>query len=582
MLLKKQPEYVSMTYPHNRPGPSRPDLRTTDIKTGIHMKEFNIACPSVPSIENIDWTTIRAIGKSEFGTSGVVFLETEEGACAIKGSQEIAVEYFSNLMFRALKIPIPEMRLIKWNEMEFKAIQENLDRCSYDKNDINRIVRSRMNCPFLLLMSYVPNVTIREMGEKRAKHIFDSNYPASRDRLIRIGMIIATDTFINNCDRYPLIWRGGSGEENEGNPDNLLINVETDYLSNPQEMKDPLNMNFSFSLPFAIDNRPNLLRKDDKLTVPNLIKYHKEFEKMLKDLFEELKEVKEAKLDPIVDSDIRFKSIEKTTNFIYRNSNYRLKSMSQLQIMLGMVLQYVNIVEMGSKRIQAIYGNIYSVGDEDWKDIWKNGFEKINLEFLEDSIGIIRKFLITFDEIVLWVKSITLQQYIIRWSEEDEKETYLIKKPKNEQEFMKNMDNFLRIEENLEDWELKDNGNQEEENEEDMRQFERDRKIAMEMLKNQQLEKNQWLDEKMKELFKIDSEGVKKQKILAEKEKTKKEQEQEQETIKIKKAQEEQEKKLEKKLEEKKKMEEEEEKQKKNKGWRSFFSKKPKKDPKKK
>ena len=72
MLQNKQTEYVKMTYPHNRPGPARPDLRTSDIKTGIHLKEFNVACPSVESLDKIDWTSIRAIGKSEYGTAGVV------------------------------------------------------------------------------------------------------------------------------------------------------------------------------------------------------------------------------------------------------------------------------------------------------------------------------------------------------------------------------------------------------------------------------------------------------------------------------------------------------------------------------
>ena len=580
---KNQVEYVTMTYPHNRPGPPRPDLRTSDIKVGFRMKEFNKACPSIQSLEKIDWTSIRAIGKSDYGTSGVVLIETDEGACVIKGSQEIAVEYFANLLFKSLKVAIPELRIIKWNEQEFKTIQENLDRCTFDNNELNRIIRSRMNCPFLLLMSYIPNITVSEMGEKRAKHVFDSNYPSSRDRLIRIGMIIATDTFINNCDRYPLIWRGVNGEVNEGNSDNLLIKVETDFISNPQEMKNPENMNFAFSLPFAIDNRPNLLRKNDKLTVPNLIKYHKEFDKMLKELFEELKGVKEAKIDPIVDTDLHFHSIEKISNFIFLHSHYRLKAMSELQIMLGMVLQYINIVEMSSKRIQYIYGNIFPLHDDDWKEIWKNSFEKINLEFLEDSIGIIRKFLMTYDEIVLWVKSITLQQYIIKWSEEDEKESYLIKKPGGEDGFQKNMDNFLRIEENLEEWIMQDNG--ENENEEDMKEFEREREKAFEKLRIEQKEKNLWLDQKVKEHFKLDPKDLAEQKIK---------QEENEKQKKITKTKEAEKIKLEKEKEEKKKMAEEierkrleeiekkkEEEENKKKRFMSYFSRKTTKKEKK-
>lgn len=584
MFAKKQTDYIKMTYPHNRPGPLRPDLRASEINTGFSIKDFNKSCPSIDSISNIDWNSIRAVGKSDYGTSGVVFVETAEGACAIKGSQEIAVEFFSNMLFKALKISIPEMRLVCWNEEEFKIMQENLDRCTFEKNNINQMIRSRMNCPFLLVMSYIPSLTIREMGEKKAKHIFDANYPSSRDRLIRIGMIVATDTFINNCDRYPLIWRGLNGEENEGNPHNLLVKVKTDFLSNYQEMIDSLNMNYAFSLPFAIDNRPNLLRKSDKLTVPNLIKYHKELEKFLKELFEELKQVKEAKIDPIIDTDTQFRSIGKISNFIFKFTGYRFKAMSELQIMLGMVLQYVNIVDMGFFRIQTLYRELYSYHDNDWRDIWKNSFEKINLEFLEDSIGIIRKYLVTFDEIVLWVKSITLQQYIIKWTEEDEKKKLFLDKTRNNEtsplNFHKNLESILKIEGDLDEWELKDNSDPNEDRLNDAKLFEEERKKALIKLQNQQAEKNQWLDDKLKEYFMLDEATLVKQKKEKEEKEMALAREKEQkmneemETEKQKKILEEKEKEEERKRNEQK-SKEAQPKQKK-KGFMSFFSRKKK------
>lgn len=39
------------------------------------------------------------------------------------------------------------------------------------------------------------------MGPHRAALVFDHVTPESRDRLIRLGIIIAFDTLINNSDR---------------------------------------------------------------------------------------------------------------------------------------------------------------------------------------------------------------------------------------------------------------------------------------------------------------------------------------------------------------------------------------------
>jgi len=45
-------------------------------------------------------------------------------------------------------------------------------------------------------------------------------------------MILTFDIFINNFDRFPLLW------ENEGNPNNLIVKMHTDFSTKSKEIKD--------------------------------------------------------------------------------------------------------------------------------------------------------------------------------------------------------------------------------------------------------------------------------------------------------------------------------------------------------
>ena len=51
------------------------------------------------------------------------------------------------------------------------------------------------------------------MGQAKAERIFSHLTPESRDRLIRLGLLLSLDTYINNPERLPC----GSIWDNEGN-----------------------------------------------------------------------------------------------------------------------------------------------------------------------------------------------------------------------------------------------------------------------------------------------------------------------------------------------------------------------------
>jgi hypothetical protein len=85
-------------------------------------------------------------------------------------------------------------------------------------------------------MEYIPGLRIHDLGLQRSKECFEAAYPEGRDRLIRLGIILAADVFINNIDRYPLLWN------NNGNSDNLVVKFDTDYNTTTEELLDRANL----------------------------------------------------------------------------------------------------------------------------------------------------------------------------------------------------------------------------------------------------------------------------------------------------------------------------------------------------
>jgi hypothetical protein len=60
------------------------------------------------------------------------------------------------------------------------------------------------------------------MSPERADRCFNTSYPDTSNRLMNIGKIIAGDLFINNCNRFPLVW---DDFKEEGNERNILFEI---------------------------------------------------------------------------------------------------------------------------------------------------------------------------------------------------------------------------------------------------------------------------------------------------------------------------------------------------------------------
>ena len=88
---------------------------------------FNWACPSLPSLSNIDFSSICSVARSECGSNGVLFIETKEGSFCVKSSSETLVqEYFSYLLFKYCGINIPNMILAPFPSIKINSIFVNI------------------------------------------------------------------------------------------------------------------------------------------------------------------------------------------------------------------------------------------------------------------------------------------------------------------------------------------------------------------------------------------------------------------------------------------------------------------------
>lgn len=99
-------------------------------------------------------------------------------------------------------------------------------------------------------MEYIPGLRINELGPQKSKESFEASYPDGRDKLIRLGLLLAADTFVNNSERYPLIWN------NNGNSENLIIKAETDWNSKNEELFDRENFKYKLGKAYAVGNKP--------------------------------------------------------------------------------------------------------------------------------------------------------------------------------------------------------------------------------------------------------------------------------------------------------------------------------------
>jgi hypothetical protein len=169
------------------------------------------------------------------------------GAFVIKMCSEVVPTYFGSRVLQCLQIPTPDVKILPFYSKEFVTMVHCMEALTLHDDHLRYVVRLSMDRPFILLQEYIPAITLDKIGEKRAERCLSTNYADASSRLINMGRIIAADLFLNNNDRFPLIW------ENDGNYGNILFEVKTDEKIDDELLMEPEYVGLNFNDSVAID-----------------------------------------------------------------------------------------------------------------------------------------------------------------------------------------------------------------------------------------------------------------------------------------------------------------------------------------
>lgn len=83
------------------------------------------------------------------------------------------------------------------------------------------------------------------------------------------------------------------------------------------------------------------------------------------------------------------------------------------RIIEGIIIGLFNIQNEGFRSAKESLEETERAIEKDWKNIWKNGLEEINLEFFELTMEIVNRQLLKYEEEVKWVLKTNLFSFVI-------------------------------------------------------------------------------------------------------------------------------------------------------------------------
>ena len=106
---------------NKRPGPAMEESQAErdmmvlrkDKNKREEAKNFKFSSPRV-NLKVNDWKKMISIEQAS--QSGVFYIGQPFGAFVLKGSSEVVSSYFATKFFQKLLIPVPEMRIVPFNE----------------------------------------------------------------------------------------------------------------------------------------------------------------------------------------------------------------------------------------------------------------------------------------------------------------------------------------------------------------------------------------------------------------------------------------------------------------------------------
>jgi len=110
-------------------------------------------------------------------STGVIFVETEDGVVVVKATDNIAIEWFVYHICRIIGVNVPQMRMLSFLEKEHEIMISELERASFHNEKFDQPVRAKLDRPYFLIMEYIPGITIFGMGNIRAARFFNHLTP---------------------------------------------------------------------------------------------------------------------------------------------------------------------------------------------------------------------------------------------------------------------------------------------------------------------------------------------------------------------------------------------------------------------
>nr|1CJA_A Chain A, PROTEIN (ACTIN-FRAGMIN KINASE) [Physarum polycephalum]1CJA_B Chain B, PROTEIN (ACTIN-FRAGMIN KINASE) [Physarum polycephalum] len=210
-LFTKLPAPSSAINSHLQPAkPKVPQKKPSKWDPPAEFKVDLSTAVSYNDIGDINWKNLqqfKGIERSEKGTEGLFFVETESGVFIVKRSTNIESETFCSLLCMRLGLHAPKVRVVSSNSEEGTNMLECL--AAIDKSF--RVITTLANQANILLMELVRGITLNKLTTTSAPEVL------TKSTMQQLGSLMALDVIVNNSDRLPIAWT------NEGNLDNIML-----------------------------------------------------------------------------------------------------------------------------------------------------------------------------------------------------------------------------------------------------------------------------------------------------------------------------------------------------------------------
>jgi hypothetical protein len=132
-----------------------------------------------------------------------------------------------------------------------------------------------------------------------------------------------------------------------------------------------------------------------------------------------------AVVDPTAQSDYHFDSIAPIRHFLKKSTGQDTTTMSEFQLLLGIVIGFQMIIRLGIERCKRILAIIDHSKSKDLKGHWSSDLGNIKLDFFRDLMYKVDRILLRFDDVIAYCHSVTVEQFNIHFG--DDLSTELLK-----------------------------------------------------------------------------------------------------------------------------------------------------------